>query len=194
VGLIYRKNKKAGIIVERDDKSLESKKFMSFLIPNQRQIHGFILLLVANRTDADDILQDTLAEMWNKFHEYEEGTNFVSWGLTIAKYKVYQFIRKNKSHRLYFDHQILELLQQESASKQGRHTFQETLDVLKECVSKLQSKEKEMLQMRYEQNLTFEGIAAESGVSVPAIFKALGRIHARLARCIDLTLRLRGAV
>jgi RNA polymerase sigma-70 factor (ECF subfamily) len=194
VGLIYRKNKKAGIIVERDDKSLESKKFMSFLIPNQRQIHGFILLLVANRTDADDILQDTLAEMWNKFHEYEEGTNFVSWGLTIAKYKVYQFIRKNKSHRLYFDHQILELLQQESASKQGRHTFQETLDVLKECVSKLQSKEKEMLQMRYEQNLTFEGIAAQSGVSVPAIFKALGRIHARLARCIDLTLRLRGAV
>ncbi len=194
MGLIYRKNKKAGIIVERDDKSLESKKFMSFLIPNQRQIHGFILLLVANRTDADDILQDTLAEMWNKFHEYEEGTNFVSWGLTIAKYKVYQFIRKNKSHRLYFDHQILELLQQESASKQGRHTFQETLDVLKECVSKLQSKEKEMLQMRYEQNLTFEGIAAQSGVSVPAIFKALGRIHARLARCIDLTLRLRGAV
>jgi RNA polymerase sigma-70 factor (ECF subfamily) len=68
------------------------------------------------------------------------------------------------------------------------------LDVLKECVSKLQSKEKEMLQMRYEQNLTFEGIAAQSGVSVPAIFKALGRIHARLARCIDLTLRLRGAV
>ncbi len=194
MGLIYRKNKKAGIIVERDNKSLESKKFMSFLIPNQRQIHGFILLLVANRTDADDILQDTLAEMWNKFHEYEEGTNFVSWGLTIAKYKVYQFIRKNKSHRLYFDHQILELLQQESASKQGRHTFQETLDVLKECVSKLQSKEKEMLQMRYEQNLTFEGIAAQSGVSVPAIFKALGRIHARLARCIDLTLRLRGAV
>jgi RNA polymerase sigma-70 factor (ECF subfamily) len=180
--------------VDRDKKSLESKKFMSFLIPNQRQIHGFILLLVANRTDADDILQDTLAEMWNKFHEYEEGTNFVSWGLTIAKYKVYQFIRKNKSHRLYFDHQILELLQQESASKQGRHTFQETLDVLKECVSKLQSKEKEMLQMRYEQNLTFEGIAAQSGVSVPAIFKALGRIHARLARCIDLTLRLRGAV
>lgn len=194
MGLIYRKDKKAGIIVERDRKSLESKKFMSFLIPNQRQIHGFILLLVANRTDADDILQDTLAEMWNKFHEYEEGTNFVSWGLTIAKYKVYQFIRKNKSHRLYFDHQILELLQQESASKQGRHTFQETLDVLKECVSKLQSKEKEMLQMRYEQNLTFEGIAAQSGVSVPAIFKALGRIHARLARCIDLTLRLRGAV
>lgn len=180
--------------MDKDKQSLKSKRFMSFLIPNQRQIHAFILYLVANRNDADDILQDTLAEMWNKFNEYEEGINFVYWGLTIAKYKVFQFIQKNKTHRLYFDHQILELLQQDAAARQSKNASRETVDVLKECVSKLQTKEKKILQMRYEQNLTFDGIAAQSGVSIPAIFKALGRIHARLARCIDLTLRVRGAV
>jgi len=51
-----------------------------------------------------------------------------------------------------------------------------------------------MLQMRYEQNLTFDGMAAKFGVSIPAVFKTLGRIHSRLARCIELTVRLRGAL
>jgi RNA polymerase sigma-70 factor (ECF subfamily) len=178
--------------MDKDKHGLESKRFMSLLIPNQRQIHSYILVLVGNRSDADDILQDTLAEMWNKFEEYKEGTNFVSWGLTIAKYKVFQFIRKNKPHGFYFDSKVLELLQEETAALQSRYSTQETLDVLKECVSKLQTREKKMLQMRYEQNLTFDGIAAKFGVSIPAVFKSLGRIHTRLARCIELTVRLRG--
>lgn len=46
---------------------LNQKRFMSLLIPNQRQIHSYILVLVGNRSDADDILQDTLAEMWNEW-------------------------------------------------------------------------------------------------------------------------------
>lgn len=33
--------------------------------------------------------------------EYKEGTNFVSWGLTIYHHKVFQFIRKNKPADLF---------------------------------------------------------------------------------------------
>lgn len=146
-----------------------------------------------NRTDADDILQDTLAEMWNKFGDYQEGTNFVSWGLTIAKYKVYQFIQKSKPYRLHFEPEMVHLLQEE-AVRQGRSSPQEKIEILKECVSKLPEKEKSVLQLRYEKNLTFDGIARQSGVSIPAIYKSLSRIHARLARCIELTLRIRGVV
>jgi DNA-directed RNA polymerase specialized sigma24 family protein len=80
--------------------------------------------------------------------EYREGTNFVSWGLTIAKYKVFQFIRKNK--RTDF------ILNQSAETGGGNIACQVvivagTVDVLKECVSKL-GREKKMLQMRYEQN------------------------------------------
>lgn len=167
---------------------------MGLLVPNQRQVHAFILYLVPNRTDADDILQDTLAEMWNKFSDYQEGTNFVSWGLTIAKYKVYQFIQKSKTYRLHFDPELMHLLQQEETLSQGGQLTQEKIEALKECVAKLQEKEKKMLQLRYEKNLTFGGIAGQSGVSIPAVYKALSRVHARLARCIEFTLRWRGAV
>lgn len=180
--------------MKKDPDIYKSKLFMGLLVPHQRQIQSFILYLVPNRADADDILQDTLAEMWNKFSDYQEGTNFIAWGLTIAKYKVYQFIQRSKSYRLHFGPDLLALLQQDETVSQTRHSAQEKIDVLKECVSKLQEKERKMLHLRYEKNLTFDGIAKQSGVSIPAIYKALGRIHAKLARCIDATLRWSGAV
>lgn len=167
---------------------------MGLLVPHQRQIHAFIFYLVANRADADDILQDTLAEMWNKFNEYKEGTNFVSWGLTIAKYKVYQFVHKSKKYRFHFDPQMLELLEHEASKRNGVHALEEKIEILKECVTKLQTKEQKMLNLRYEKNLTFEGISKQFGVSIPAIFKAMSRTHARLAQCIELTLRAREIV
>ncbi|MBN2513779.1 MAG: sigma-70 family RNA polymerase sigma factor [Sedimentisphaerales bacterium] len=183
---------KKGNEVDKDLHSLQLKNFMGLLVPHQRQIHAFILYLVVNRADADDILQETLVEMWNKFNEYKDGTNFVAWGLTIAKFKVLQFIQKSKNYRFHFDPQLLELLEHEAIRKNGVHTHNERVEILKECVSKLQTKEKVMLDLRYEKNLTFEGISRQFGVSVPAIYKALGRTHARLAQCIKLTLEQRG--
>jgi RNA polymerase sigma-70 factor (ECF subfamily) len=167
----------------------DAKKFMSLLVPNQRQIYAFILCLTANRTEADDILQDTLAEMWSKFNDYQDGTNFTAWAVTIARYKVMHSIDKNKSYRFHFEPRLLELLQQEIVSRQTERHEKDKIEALKECVQKLHQKEKSMLKMRYEDNLTFEGIAGRVGVSVPAVYKALSRVHTRLARCILVTLR-----
>ena len=179
--------------VENNENNMEVKRFMSLLVPNQKQIHAFILYLVPNRTDADDILQDTLSEMWNKFQEYREGTNFVSWGLTIAKYKVYAFMRKNNRYH-YLSHQTLELLQHEVESGQGLGFIQEQIEILKKCIQKLSDKEKKILRLRYERNLTFDGIAEQFGISMQAVYKTVSRIHAGLAKCIQLTLRLRGTL
>ena len=179
--------------MENHEKNMGVKKFMSLLVPNQKQIHAFILYLVPNRTDADDILQDTLSEMWNKFQEYRDGTNFVSWGLTIAKYKVYTFMRKNTRYH-HLSHETLELLQNEVQSNQGLGFLQERIEVLKKCIAKLSGKEKKILRLRYERNLTFDGIAEQFGISMQAAYKAMSRIHAALAKCVQLTLRLRGTL
>ncbi len=164
---------------------------MGLLVPNQRQIQAFILYLVPNRADADDILQDTLSEMWNKFGEFRDGSNFVAWGLTIARYKVHSFLRKNRRIRS-LSPETMELIQQEAESGRGLLFMQEQIEVLKKCIAKLSSREKKILRLRYERNLTFEGIAEQFGFSMQAAYKAVSRIHAGLARCVNLTLRLRG--
>jgi len=65
--------------------------FMGLLVSNQRCIWAFILSLIPSKVDAEDVLQETLLEMWRKFDTFEIGTDFVAWGVTVAKYKVFEF-------------------------------------------------------------------------------------------------------
>ena len=44
----------------------ETKAFISLLVPNQRRIQAFILTLVPNINDAEDIYQETISEMCHR--------------------------------------------------------------------------------------------------------------------------------
>ena len=55
---------------------------------NHKRIYAFILGMVANYQDAEDIFQQTILIMWSKFDRYERGTSFTSWGATVAKYEI----------------------------------------------------------------------------------------------------------
>ena len=70
------------------------ERFMRHLMGNEHRIYGFILSLVHNWSDADDLLQDVTAIMWRKFDLYEPGTNFCAWALKIARFEVLNFRKK----------------------------------------------------------------------------------------------------
>ena len=169
--------------IEGNEK-LKTKRFMALLVPNQRRINAYILCLVPNTSDADDILQDTLAEIWNKFDEFEEGSNFIAWSLTIARYKVMSFRQKNKNSKVVFSDHVIDFLEPES--RKGSDIVKEEIGALKHCLKKLSDKQKYYLLLRYEQGLSFRAIASQVGVSMQAVYKTVCRIHSNLARCVSM--------
>ena len=46
-----------------------SSDFLQLLLNNQMRIYAFILSLVRNYDDADDLMQDTANTMWQKYSE-----------------------------------------------------------------------------------------------------------------------------
>jgi RNA polymerase sigma-70 factor (ECF subfamily) len=162
-----------------------TKEFVSLLLSNQKQIYLYILSLVVHPSDAEDILQDTLAEMWRGFKEFKAGTNFVAWGKTIAKFKILSYRKKNWNSKLLFDDEVMEVLESESDTLGN---LSERLDAMKKCSKKLSEKELYFLQMRYELGLSFIKIASQYGVSKQRIYSIISHIHAKLARCIKYTL------
>ena len=173
--------------MENGSSDLKTKKFISLLVPNQRHIHAYILYLVPHQSDADDILQDTLAEMWNKFDDFREGTNFIAWGITIARYKILSFRQKNKASKVLFSDRINELIDTEC--RENIDSVKYEIDILKKCMDKLPGRHKKYLLMRYEQSMTFRAIAAQVGITMQAVYKSFCRIHAQLAQCVQLSLR-----
>jgi RNA polymerase sigma-70 factor (ECF subfamily) len=176
---------------ENDDKR-DNKTFLDLLIPNQRRIQAFIYALVPNITDAEDIYQESVSEMWNKFDSFEIGTDFVAWAITVAKYKVLTFRSKSGRLKTKFNNNVHEIV--ESAATKKVKSLQDHLDVLNDCLKKLSEKQQVLLKMRYQADMTFQKIAARTGKTAPAIHRIMSLIHSNLALCVRRTLKLEGNV
>ena len=174
--------------MENFESDKETTTFVELLLPNQRRIQAFILTLVPNINDAEDIYQETVSEMWSKFESFTVGTDFIAWAVTIAKYKVLTFISKQKRSKVHFNSQIIGILESQAMSKMN--SVQKHFDMLEKCLKKLGTKEQLLLKLRYESDLTFQKISDRTGKSASAIHQLIANIHSKLALCIRRTLRL----
>ncbi|MEK9633605.1 MAG: sigma factor, partial [Opitutae bacterium] len=76
----------------------------------QRSLYAYILTLLPNRTDAEDVLQDTNLILCRKASEYDPKGHFQGWAFQIARYQVMAHITKSKRSRLQFSNEIIEAL------------------------------------------------------------------------------------
>ena len=66
---------------ERD----QTETFIGHVMEHQRELYAFILSMLPNLTEADDVLQETNMVLWRKREEFEPGTNFGAWARTVAR-------------------------------------------------------------------------------------------------------------
>src|SRR5437764_15436959 len=92
------------------------KRLMMLMTRHQRQIFSYIYVLVPNRADAEDLLQETSLLICEKFHEFKEGTDFVAWASQIAYWRVRYSRQKFARSKVVFDQEIVDVLAQTASS------------------------------------------------------------------------------
>src|SRR3954465_9576617 len=98
--------------MERDphDEAESRKRLMVLMTRHQRQIFSYIYVLVPNRTDAADLLQETTLVICEKFNEFKEGTDFGAWASQIAYWRVRYSRQKFARSKVVFDQNIVDVL------------------------------------------------------------------------------------
>lgn len=162
-------------------KSNKSDNFFRLYLQSQRRIYAYILMLVPNCSDADDILQQSSSIMWEKFDTFEPGSNFGAWAVRIAKYVILDHYKKKRRSHLIFKGELLESFA-ESAIDSLRH-IDERLVFLKKCVGELSDEDRKLIKIRYEQGLKIKEIAHHLSRSVHGLYKTMNRIHNLLLNC-----------
>lgn len=160
----------------------KENQFFKLYIQSQKSIFNYILMMVPNLSDAEDLLQEVSAMLWSKFDEFEKGTNFTAWGIQIAYYKVLQFYRKHKRAALQFDEGLLAQLHAYTPALLGDEDDQ--LFALRKCVEKLDDRDQRLLRMRYEESKAPAEIAESIHRSVDSVYKAIARVHNYLLLCV----------
>lgn len=153
----------------------------------QPRIYAYIRTLVFRRSDAEDLLQEVAAVLWEKIDRFEPGTRFDQWALATARHKVLNFQKRKARERLTFSAALEEVLAEEAA-----HTTDVTgdlIDALESCVAKLPAADRELLGQRYEPGANNRSVARALQRSESTISRALDKIFGQLMACIDMTLR-----
>lgn len=159
--------------------------FLKYFIKNNKKLFGFILVMVPNHIDAEDILQETALVLWNKFDEFEPGTNFYAWAKQTAKNKTCEYYKKKKSF-IEIDLDFLEKIQ--AANEPVLHTLEERMAALRGCLGRLGQKDLHLIKVRFQENITLKKMAEDANLSIHTVYRRMACIYALLQACIRKTL------
>jgi RNA polymerase sigma-70 factor (ECF subfamily) len=165
---------------------LDREEFARVFSRNARRIYGFIMTLVFNHHDAEEVFQNTNVVLWNKFADFQPGSNFFAWASKIAYYEVLSLMKQKRRSRTFSD-EALELLATEAVALSDQST--ERYEALEECLARLDPPDRELLQERYYYQRPPKQIAASQSKSVHAVYRALSRIHNLLLNCVQRSMK-----
>jgi RNA polymerase sigma-70 factor (ECF subfamily) len=175
-----------------DKQSLASERldeFVRMLTEHDRGVLLFILSLVPNWADAEEIRQETNLRLWQEFDKFQSGSDFGKWARTIARYQVLAFNKRKQRHGLDMDRQTVDLVAANVAVVVAQGKTRSA--ALAECVEELRPISRELVRLYYTVGRKINDIASELRSTSDAVYKALQRARLELRRCVEHKLRER---
>lgn len=120
---------------------------------------------------------------WKKFSQFEKGSDFGAWLLTIGRFEALKLRRTIFKDRLVFREELWDVMLDESNSESSlRISERQALDC---CLQKLQPEQREWLVAAYQPGAKMHEIAQNSGRSSEAFYKTIQRLRKLLLDCIQ---------
>ncbi len=165
------------------DRTKRSTRFFKLYTGVQPRIYSFLLTLVHNPLDAEELLQETASVLWEQFDKYQEGTNFGAWAIAIAKLKAFECLRQNKKRRLLLEDKAYRNIAAVAESVAAEPT--DHMEALRKCLNKIDESCRSLLAMRYKKNLHIKEISKITHKTPNTLYKTLRRILESLRKCIE---------
>jgi RNA polymerase sigma factor (sigma-70 family) len=174
-------------LVQQAIDSTNTNAFNKLLQHYWRQVYNHIHKMVANNSDAEDLTMETFAKAFSNIHKYNNAYAFSTWLYRIAGNCAIDFLRKNKHEDVFStfisdDEERQHPVAIEIASKTAIALTPEEISINKDNTSKLKGvieqlkpAYRDVLMLRFYEELSYEEIATK--LSVP-----LGNVKVLLHR------------
>ncbi|MBQ8863408.1 MAG: sigma-70 family RNA polymerase sigma factor [Rikenellaceae bacterium] len=158
-----------------------NRNAISKLIESHRKrVYDYINMMVKDGDVAEDICQETFIKVVRFIDNgrYTDNGKFLSWVLRIAHNQVIDYFRQNKQAAKVteadagFD--LLGTLKFSSDSVEDRMVSAQIAGDVRKLIDHLPDEQREVVRMRYFNDMSFKDIAEQTGVSINT---ALGRMR-----------------
>ena len=157
--------------------------YSTLLVKNRHRIYGFIYSLVHNHHASEDLFQEVSTILWKKFDHFEEGTDFAVWAMSVARFCILNWRRKQSRVALPLEDEALMKLVDEAVLVSCE--YDDLRMHLRDCYKKIPDKIMSILPARYHREDKVPVIAKRHKKSVRSIYLLLERGHSLLLDCVE---------
>lgn len=177
----------------------DNKAFDLLLSRNQEKLFTYILFVVRDREMANDMFQETFFKVVSRLQQgkYIANGKFSAWLMRIAHNVIMDWYRQQRAQNIVDAPKENDLSNVGStlleSSREGELVNNQVMEDVRRMMSHLPASQREVVFMRFYQQMSFKEIAEATGVSINT---ALGRMRyailnlRRMTRKHQLTLQM----
>jgi RNA polymerase sigma-70 factor (ECF subfamily) len=162
----------------------------------QRPVYGLIARMVGDPGRAEELAQDTFVRAFRALHTYDTERKFTSWLMTIAHHVAIDELRKSRvdTEPLEFGgpgddsagrYRSREIADRSAASPAAIAEKVELAQALRTAIAGLRPEYREIVTLRYEQDLDYAEIADITGQPMGTVKSSLFRARKELAASLE---------
>lgn len=149
------------------------------------QLLNYVFRFVGNRSDAEDIVQETFLRVYKNKHYYKEIAKFSTWVYTIAGNLAKTELRRRKRRKVFSvsnfvneerDYDIPDL--EKNPEREVDGTIKD--DIIQRAIEKLPSKFKEVILLRDVQGFSYEEISQILNIPLGTVKSRVNRGRLKL--------------
>lgn len=158
-------------------------EFVALFTRHSPRLRGYVMSLVPNWADAEEVLQDTNSVLWRKFDRFTPGSDFFAWACQIARNEVMHYQRSKGRERVLFGDEFVDAVTDEVLAMGD--DLDDMHSALGQCMRRLPEKDRRVIEERYREGATTRTAADSLQRSVDAVYKALVRVRKQLLECME---------
>jgi len=148
----------------------------------QPRLFAYVLSLVADPSDAKDVVQECNSVILRKIGELKQSERFSAWSYRIAYYQSLSFLKKRKHYRRAFSESLIEQIA--DASEQVDEGSERRFIRLESCIGRLQERTRAIISDYYYGGLSVKEIAAKRALESNNVAQILFRARKVLFECM----------
>ena len=161
----------------------EQKAYAALMERYRDAIYYMLLKMVNNTTDAEDLTIVAFGKAFKNIRQYTTNFAFSTWLFKIATNNAIDFLRKKKLNNIPLDDNDADSIplniRSEMPTPEERMISEQRITMLRNLVAKLKPRYRQLVELRYFKEYTYEEISSEMDLPI-------GTVKAQLFRSREL--------
>ena len=175
--------------IERADEAAFRELYRAF----SRRLYAYVLRQLGDPAQAEEIVADTLYEVWRQPAKFRGDSQFSTWLIGIARNKVLMAFRSRKPDAIHDDiADVAEIVAADDPSAFEILAQQQRHEGVRHCMDKLSNEHRECVHLVFYEGMSLGEVATIQACPEGTVKTRLFHARQKLKNCLQLLLQREG--